>query len=84
MDPNFIAEITKEAIFVLIKVSAPILAVSLGVGLVISLIQALTQIQEATLSFVPKLLAILFTLLLTANYILAKLSEFFIMLIGRI
>lgn len=58
MNSAEILEIGTNAIWVLLKISVPILLVALVVGLIISLFQALTQIQEATLSFVPKLIAI--------------------------
>jgi flagellar biosynthetic protein FliQ len=68
MEAAQVIEIGKEAIFVLIKLSAPILIVSLIVGLSISLFQALTQIQEATLSFVPKIMAIFISLIIFMPY----------------
>jgi flagellar biosynthetic protein FliQ len=58
-----ILDIGRDAITVLLQVSAPVMIVGLVVGLVIALIQALTQIQEMTLSFVPKILAIFVSLL---------------------
>ena len=64
MNSAEVLEIGKEGILVLLYISLPILLVALVVGLVISLIQALTQIQEATLSFVPKIIAISLALLL--------------------
>jgi flagellar biosynthetic protein FliQ len=56
--------------------SAPILLVSLVVGLAVSLLQALTQIQEMTISFVPKLLAILGTFIFSLNYMIGQLLRF--------
>lgn len=64
MNGNEILDIGRDAITVLIQVSAPAMVVGLVVGLVIALIQALTQIQEMTLAFVPKILAIFVSLLL--------------------
>lgn len=69
MDSALALEIGKEAIFVLIKISLPILLVALIVGLIISLFQALTQIQEMTLSFVPKIIAIFFALIVFLPFI---------------
>ena len=57
MDPQAALTLGQNALFLLLMVSAPVLAVVLAVGLVISLFQAITQIHEATLSFVPKLVA---------------------------
>ena len=63
-----VLDLGREAIWVLIKVSGPMMAVGLAVGLVISLFQALTQIQEMTLAFVPKIVAIFVTLLITLPF----------------
>ncbi len=71
-----VLEVGRDAIWVLIKVSAPIMLVALSVGLVISLIQALTQIQEMTLSFVPKILSIFACILLFMPYMLRTLIDF--------
>jgi flagellar biosynthetic protein FliQ len=68
VDTLAITDVAKETIVVLMKLSLPLLLVALGVGLIISLFQALTQIQEPTLSFVPKMLAIFATLLLIIPY----------------
>jgi flagellar biosynthetic protein FliQ len=57
-------DIARDGIFTLLKLSAPLMLVGLAVGLVIALFQALTQIQEVTLVFVPKILAIFITMLL--------------------
>ncbi|GAB4126353.1 MAG: flagellar biosynthesis protein FliQ [Rhodothalassiaceae bacterium] len=59
-----ILDVGRDAITVLLVVAGPIMAVGLGVGLIISLFQALTQIQEMTLTFVPKIFAIFLSLLL--------------------
>lgn len=69
-------EIGKGAIFVLLKISLPILMVALVVGLVISLFQALTQIQEMTLSFVPKIIAISLSLVFFTPFMLDTLITF--------
>ncbi|MDF3047492.1 MAG: flagellar biosynthetic protein FliQ [Candidatus Midichloriaceae bacterium] len=69
MDSLAVVDISRHAIYLLIKISLPILLVALFVGLAISLFQALTQIQEPTLSFVPKIIAIFFTLLIALNFI---------------
>ena len=58
MSAEQVLDVAREAIFVLIKLGAPIMLVALLVGLAIALLQALTQMQEMTLSFVPKILAI--------------------------
>ncbi|MDA9163459.1 flagellar biosynthesis protein FliQ [Rickettsiaceae bacterium] len=76
MDPGFVAEVSREAIYVLIMMSAPVLGVALVVGLLISLFQALTQIQETTLTFVPKIIAVYFGMLLILPYMFNKLKVF--------
>ena len=70
---NELLEISRESIMVLVKISTPILLVALGVGLLISLLQALTQIQEATLSFVPKIITMFLSLLVLTPYMLEAL-----------
>lgn len=69
-------DILQEAFLVIVNVGGPILLIALVVGLVISIIQAATQIQEQTLSFVPKLLAIILALILMGNFMMNTLTEF--------
>ncbi|MFN7038757.1 MAG: flagellar biosynthesis protein FliQ [Alphaproteobacteria bacterium] len=76
MEVNGIIDISREAVFVLLKVSLPILIIALIIGLIISLFQALTQIQEATLTFVPKLVAVFICLLFFSSYIVSTLKAF--------
>jgi flagellar biosynthetic protein FliQ len=63
-----VLDVSRDAIWTIVKVSSPLLIVALVVGVVISLIQALTQIQEQTLAFVPKILAIFITLVLALPF----------------
>ena len=79
-----ILEIARDGIVVMIKIGAPIMVLALVVGLVISLIQALTQIQKTTLSFVPKLLVIFGAMVLFLPFMLTTLSEFTQQLMDRI
>jgi len=76
MDLGTISDITREAIYVLIMMSAPILILALVVGLIISLFQALTQIQEATLTFVPKIIVVYFSMIVILPYMYSKLKIF--------
>lgn len=69
-------DVAREGIWVLILVSAPMMIVGLLVGVVIALFQALTQIQEMTLVFVPKIIAIFVTLLLSLPFMGATLNGF--------
>ena len=65
-----VLDISREAIFTLIKVVSPVLLVALFLGLIIGIFQALTQIQEMTLAFVPKILGVFFTLILLFPFML--------------
>ena len=60
----------------MLKISAPIMLISLIVGLIISLFQALTQIQEMTLTFVPKMLVVFISILLLGPFMLHTLVDF--------
>ena len=78
MTQDVIIDIFTQTLVFIIKVSAPMLLVSLVVGLIVSILQTVTSIQEQTLTFVPKLLAIFLTLILAGNWILTMLKEFII------
>ena len=80
MTVDVVTAIAGETLFLIIKVAAPLLLVSLCVGLAISIFQAVTSIQEQTLTFVPKVLAIFLTLMLLGNWILTEISNFMIRL----
>jgi flagellar biosynthetic protein FliQ len=71
-----VTEIAAQTMVVAAKVAAPILLTALLVGFLISLFQAATQIQEPTLSFVPKMIAVAIALLVTGNWVLAELVSF--------
>lgn len=78
MNENILVDITRQTLYIIIKTSAPLLLVSLVVGLIISVIQTITSIQEQTLTFVPKLIAIFIVIMLTGNWIMHTISEFMI------
>ncbi|MBR3770077.1 MAG: flagellar biosynthesis protein FliQ [Lachnospiraceae bacterium] len=78
MTEEVIIDIFTQTLVLIIKVSAPMLLVSLAVGLIVSILQTITSIQEQTLTFVPKLLAIFLTLMLAGNWILTMLKEFIV------
>ena len=84
MNVNDVLEISREAIFTMLKIGAPILAMALIVGLCISLFQALTQIQEMTLSFVPKILVIFLSLIVLLPFMATTLIAFAQTLMDRI
>jgi flagellar biosynthesis protein FliQ len=74
--PEQVLDIARAAILVLIKIGAPIMLVALVVGVLIALLQALTQMQEMTLSFVPKILAIFVAVVLALPFMIATLVGF--------
>jgi flagellar biosynthetic protein FliQ len=76
MEPNDIIQITRDGIMVLMIVAAPMMLTALVVGLAISLVQALTQIQETTLTFVPKMIAMLVVMMLTLPFMVGTLKDF--------
>jgi len=84
MTPEFVVNFAQEAIKVTIFVSMPMLALGLIVGVVISIFQAVTQIQEMTLTFVPKILVVLIALLIFSNWMLGQLMNFTITTINQI
>lgn len=67
----------REAIWMILKLSAPLLLVSMLLGLVISVFQAATQIHEQTITFVPKIFAVAFVLILAGSWMLVNLTDFF-------
>ncbi|MEJ8302553.1 flagellar biosynthesis protein FliQ [Saccharibacillus sacchari] len=76
MDSNFIIGLAGQAIYVVLKASAPMLILALVVGLLVSVFQATTQIQEQTLAFVPKIVAVMFSVLIFGPWILNTLVDF--------
>lgn len=76
MSENMLMGIIKDAIYTGLLVSAPILIVSIVIGLLISIFQATTQIQEQTLTFVPKLIAIALIGLVTGSWMLHTIVSF--------
>jgi flagellar biosynthetic protein FliQ len=84
MDSAAAIDIAHETIFVALKLGAPIMMLALAVGLVIAFLQALTQIQEMTLTFVPKVLVVLLSLLVFLPFMLSTLVTFTESLMSRI
>ena len=76
MTPEYVISLGSEAIKLALMVSLPLLGVGLVVGLLVAVLQATTQIQEMTLSFVPKIVAVLLTLLVASPWIIQKLANF--------
>ena len=76
MDSQQVFTFGQQSLYILLMVSAPILLTVLGVGLVVSIFQAATQINEMTLSFIPKLLAMAAVLAITGPWMLRTLVEY--------
>ncbi|MBA4263770.1 MAG: flagellar biosynthetic protein FliQ [Comamonadaceae bacterium] len=76
MDPQAALTMGQNALFLLLMVAAPVLATVLGVGLTVSLFQAITQIHEATLSFVPKLIAAIAVFAIAGPWMMTTMVEF--------
>ena len=68
MTINEVVTIANEALFTIIKVAAPVLLVSMAVGLLVSIFQTVTSIQEQTLTFVPKVLSIFLMIMLIGHW----------------
>ncbi len=76
MNDALVLDVAREGLWILILISAPMMIAGLVVGLVIALFQALTQIQEMTLVFVPKIIAIFFVLMLALPFMGATLGQY--------
>ncbi|MBU5437693.1 flagellar biosynthesis protein FliQ [Tissierella sp. MSJ-40] len=76
MNYGDVLKLAQDAVRTILFVSAPMLIFSLLVGLIVSIIQAVTQIQEATLAFVPKIIAVLLSLLIFGPWILKLVTQF--------
>ena len=76
MPEGQVLDVAKEAIYTIIICSAPMLIISLVVGLIVSIFQTVTSIQEQTLTFVPKIIAVFVGLMIFGSWILTNLTEF--------
>jgi flagellar biosynthesis protein FliQ len=84
MTPESVMNIGRQAMEVTLMVSAPLLLVALVIGLVVSIFQAATQINEATLSFIPKLVGIFIALLVAGPWMLSVMTDYMRQLFGSI
>jgi len=84
MTPEYVITFAQEAIKTTILVAMPMLGLGLTIGLLISIFQAVTQIQEMTLTFVPKILIVMLALLFFANWMMEQLMQFTIFTIEQI
>jgi flagellar biosynthetic protein FliQ len=76
MSPEQVMNLVRRAMEITLLISAPILLTALAVGLLVSIFQAATQIQEATLSFIPKLLGILLVLVIAGPWMLSVMTDY--------
>jgi len=76
MDPQAVLTLGQNALYLLLMVAAPVLATVLGVGLIVSIFQAITSIDEATLSFVPKLIAAIAVFAIAGPWMMSTLVDF--------
>jgi flagellar biosynthesis protein FliQ len=76
MTPDTVMSLGQDAMQVVLMLSAPLLAVTLIIGLVVSIFQATTQINDASLSFVPKLVAVIVTLIVAGPWMLTVLTDY--------
>lgn len=84
MDQNAVMDIALQGILIAAKLSAPILVTALIVGFAISLLQSITQIQEVTLSFVPKAIAVSIALLVSGHWMISEMVSFTVTLFDKI
>ncbi|MFC1513140.1 flagellar biosynthesis protein FliQ [Thermodesulfobacteriota bacterium] len=84
MDQMQIISLAKDAMTVTLLVASPMLLIAMIVGMVIAIFQSVTQIQEMTLTFVPKIVAIMVGMLFFASWMLTKLTDYTTDLITRI
>ena len=80
MTVDDVSMITQEALILIIKVSAPVLLISLAVGLLISIFQTVTSIQEQTLTFVPKIISIFLAIMLLGHWMLNSMIDYMVRL----
>lgn len=84
MTPEVVLDVGREALVVIALLSAPLLLSALAVGLLVGMIQAATQIQEMTLTFIPKLIVLALTLLISGSWMLNLITDFSTTLIQSI
>ncbi len=84
MDAVEVIDVARDGIMVTLTVASPVMLVALAVGLAVSLFQALTQIQEMTLAFVPKILVIFVSILVMAPFMLSTMTGFMDRIADRI
>jgi len=76
MSPDMVIKLAEQSIYTILMIAGPMLLLALGVGLLISIFQATTQIQEQTLAFVPKIVAVLLSLVIFGPWMLTHILDF--------
>lgn len=84
MTETYVIDVGREALYTVLLVSAPVLGLGLLVGLVVSIFQATTQIQEQTLAFVPKIIAVFVALLIFGPWMLSVLVDYASRILGSL
>lgn len=84
MNEADVLEIARAAIWTILSASAPVLLAAMFFGVLVAFLQALTQIQEVTLTFVPKIIAVFITLIISAPFIGGQISAFVTLVFSRI
>jgi flagellar biosynthetic protein FliQ len=79
-----VLDVAREGIWTLLKVSGPMMLAGLGIGIAIALVQALTQIQEMTLVFVPKIIVIFLTMLVMLPFMAQALESYMMLIMGHV
>lgn len=76
MTPDMVIKLAENSIFTILMIAGPMLLLALGVGLLVSIFQATTQIQEQTLAFIPKIVAVLLSLVIFGPWMLTLMLDF--------
>lgn len=84
MSEGELIDLTRQVLITVLKASAPLLLVSLIIGLVISIFQTVTSIQEQTLTFVPKLLSIFLVLIVAGSWIMGNVVDLFVSIMNNV
>lgn len=84
MTPGEVLQIGQETLWIILKIGVPMMLVALGVGLLVSFVQALTQIQEMTLSFVPKIVGMFLVMVMLLPYFGSTLNTFTLQIFDKI
>jgi flagellar biosynthetic protein FliQ len=84
VDGNFVIGLAQQVIFLVLEIVGPILIVGMVVGLIINILQATTQIQEQTLSFIPKIAAVVIVLFLAGPWMLSLIINFTTQILGNL